>query len=229
MITNNTSYIKRAKLYGLSSDVKPTDLPNASTFLEIDTSKKYWYDAESSEWHLDKGSGSYTLPKASDTTLGGVKIGEGINIDSDGTISVGAQQNEIDIVHFSTEHGYIESSENFNNYFELYTDSSGSQNVRLKNPKTFFVDDYNNNMYICSYIEYDEFLDNCEIRCYRFKDVYSILNNGTIVVAGISIIFSLSSGSISLARNMDNINIADKTYVDKQIASAISNAIGGRY
>lgn len=33
------------------------------------------------------GGGSYTLPKASETTLGGVKIGDGISIDGDGRIS----------------------------------------------------------------------------------------------------------------------------------------------
>ena len=33
------------------------------------------------------GGGSYTLPKASSTTLGGVKIGDGISIDTDGKIS----------------------------------------------------------------------------------------------------------------------------------------------
>jgi hypothetical protein len=34
------------------------------------------------------GGGSYTLPPATDTTLGGVKIGSGVNVTSDGTISV---------------------------------------------------------------------------------------------------------------------------------------------
>ena len=33
------------------------------------------------------GGGSYTLPKATETTLGGVKIGDGISIDTDGKIS----------------------------------------------------------------------------------------------------------------------------------------------
>ena len=36
------------------------------------------------------GSDPYVLPVASDTTLGGVKIGNGINIAEDGTISVTA-------------------------------------------------------------------------------------------------------------------------------------------
>ena len=34
------------------------------------------------------GGGSYTLPIASDTVLGGVKIGNGLSIESDGTLNV---------------------------------------------------------------------------------------------------------------------------------------------
>ena len=36
------------------------------------------------------GGGSYTLPIASDTVLGGVKIGNGLSIESDGTLNVNA-------------------------------------------------------------------------------------------------------------------------------------------
>lgn len=38
------------------------------------------------------GGGGYVLPVATATRLGGVKIGEGINVRSDGTISINAQQ-----------------------------------------------------------------------------------------------------------------------------------------
>ncbi len=31
-------------LYGLSTDTKPTDVANGSTFYEIDTDKQYWFD-----------------------------------------------------------------------------------------------------------------------------------------------------------------------------------------
>ena len=41
------------------------------------------------------GGGSYTLPKASATTLGGVKIGTGISIDSDGKISASGGGSEV--------------------------------------------------------------------------------------------------------------------------------------
>lgn len=37
-------------LRGLSTDNKPTDVPNGSTFLEMNTSKVYVFDAENSQW-----------------------------------------------------------------------------------------------------------------------------------------------------------------------------------
>ena len=37
--------------YGLSTDTKPTDgVGNGSAFLEMDTSKVYFFDAENSDW-----------------------------------------------------------------------------------------------------------------------------------------------------------------------------------
>lgn len=35
---------------GLSTDTKPTDATNGSSFLEIDSGKKYAYDAENESW-----------------------------------------------------------------------------------------------------------------------------------------------------------------------------------
>ena len=40
-----------ADLFGLSTDHKPTDVPNASVFYEMDTKKVYMYDAEHSVWY----------------------------------------------------------------------------------------------------------------------------------------------------------------------------------
>ena len=37
---------------GLSSDTKPSNPKNGSTFLEMDTSDVYIYDAENEEWVL---------------------------------------------------------------------------------------------------------------------------------------------------------------------------------
>lgn len=38
-------------VYGLSTDVKPTDVPNGSKFVEMDTDKKYLFDAENTTWY----------------------------------------------------------------------------------------------------------------------------------------------------------------------------------
>jgi hypothetical protein len=38
------------KYRGLSTDDKPTDCPNGSEFLEIDTGKTYFFDEASGDW-----------------------------------------------------------------------------------------------------------------------------------------------------------------------------------
>jgi len=35
---------------GLSTDIKPKDVPNTSSFYEMDTKKMYLYDAENAAW-----------------------------------------------------------------------------------------------------------------------------------------------------------------------------------
>lgn len=48
MVTHKTSMIN--EYYGISTDTKPTDVPNASTFYEMDTQKLYMYDATNAKW-----------------------------------------------------------------------------------------------------------------------------------------------------------------------------------
>lgn len=45
-VTINTGWDLRGK----STDVKPTDVPNGATFLEMDTSKVYAFDKEGTQW-----------------------------------------------------------------------------------------------------------------------------------------------------------------------------------
>lgn len=45
-VTVNTGW----DLRGLSSDAKPTDCPNGSTFLEMDTGKVYAFDKTNTQW-----------------------------------------------------------------------------------------------------------------------------------------------------------------------------------
>lgn len=37
-------------LYGLSTDTKPTNVSNATMFVEIDTGKIFFFDEESNKW-----------------------------------------------------------------------------------------------------------------------------------------------------------------------------------
>ena len=69
---------------GLSTDTKPDStnpkVANGSTYYESDTSKLYvWYN---NQWYEKTATGGYELPIASASTLGGVKVGEGLSIDS---------------------------------------------------------------------------------------------------------------------------------------------------
>jgi len=52
MVTNANPHNQWAHEYvGLSTDTKPTeDIPNGSTFVEMDTKKLFAYDAEGSQW-----------------------------------------------------------------------------------------------------------------------------------------------------------------------------------
>ena len=67
---------------GLSTDSKPTaDNPkvtDGSTYYESDTSKLYiWYQ---DQWYEKEGG---ELPIASDDTLGGIKVGDNLSINSE--------------------------------------------------------------------------------------------------------------------------------------------------
>ena len=41
---------KPPEVYGLSTDVKPTDVENASSFYEMDTKRVYLFDADNKRW-----------------------------------------------------------------------------------------------------------------------------------------------------------------------------------
>lgn len=51
MITAKTSGGMCAELYGLSTDTKPVDVPNASIFYEMDTAILWIFDAETGTWY----------------------------------------------------------------------------------------------------------------------------------------------------------------------------------
>lgn len=70
--------------------------------------KPYEYDYSQNGWIESKSfstsSKSYTLPVASDTTLGGVKIGEGLSIDQEGILSVYNADSNVQIVELTYDH-----------------------------------------------------------------------------------------------------------------------------
>ena len=56
-IKGSLSAIEPAELYGLSTDDKPIvgvnnvkNVPNGSSFVEMDTSKRYFYDGAGNQW-----------------------------------------------------------------------------------------------------------------------------------------------------------------------------------
>ena len=51
MVTAKQSNGMCAELFGLSSDPKPDDVGNASTFYEMDTAVLFIFDAENSTWY----------------------------------------------------------------------------------------------------------------------------------------------------------------------------------
>ena len=51
----NGTYYGATKLFGLSSDSKPTNYGNGTEFVEVDTGKKFYYDAENSTWAEEGG------------------------------------------------------------------------------------------------------------------------------------------------------------------------------
>ena len=52
-----SNYLKAAKLCGLSTDTKPTNVGNGSTLKEIDTGKTYMFDAVGKTWYEQTSSG----------------------------------------------------------------------------------------------------------------------------------------------------------------------------
>lgn len=66
-------YYSATKLFGLSTDSKPTSFGNGSLFVEIDTGKTYLFDANSKEWHEQDTKYIYL---SGDITESPQKIGE---------------------------------------------------------------------------------------------------------------------------------------------------------
>lgn len=128
---------------GLSTDSKPTasspKVVNGSTFYEADTSKVYiWYK---DRWYekTDTG-GSYELPIASAETLGGVKIGDGLTINSE-TGVLSAEGGSLESIARELTEDDLE-----NGHYYLYHLESGVYKI----PKT----DPNHTVYVNNGLDY---------------------------------------------------------------------------
>ena len=101
------------------------------------TTKMFFKDSVGTETEIGNGGGgsSYILPIASDSTLGGVKIGSGISIDSSGVISsILNITSYIDLPEISTP------SDPSTNYARLYAkDSSGITNLFFKDSSSIIT------------------------------------------------------------------------------------------
>ena len=57
MVTKVTGYERPMLLFGLSTDEKPLDVLNGSMFVEMDTSRYYFFSGETNEWLEQAGGG----------------------------------------------------------------------------------------------------------------------------------------------------------------------------
>ena len=67
MVTKASSYDRPDLFFGISTDTKPSEVSNGSCFVEIDTSKVYFYNAEGDswvEWSEDSHSGGNIVGSA---------------------------------------------------------------------------------------------------------------------------------------------------------------------
>ena len=62
MVTKVTGYERPMLLFGLSTDEKPLDVLNGSMFVEMDTSKYYFFSGETKEWLEQAGGGGGDTP-----------------------------------------------------------------------------------------------------------------------------------------------------------------------
>lgn len=87
------------------------DNDNAASFIRIHDGSNW------SDWKMigGAGGGSYVLPVATSSVLGGVKIGSGVNVSNDGTISVTTSSISgwEDYSSFTIQNEYFDSSKSF--------------------------------------------------------------------------------------------------------------------
>lgn len=132
------------EIVGLSTDTKPTDktegirIQNGSVFIEMDTGKKYMFDAENSQWKLigsggGGGGGSATLIEKSITTNGTYNAS---NDNADGyskvTVDVDSSFNNIQTI--------IINSDNEDERVAIRRSNNGVYNIGNSQPLEILLD-----------------------------------------------------------------------------------------
>ena len=92
-------WVRATTFYGLSTDTKPTvdsGAGNGSAFIEMDTSKVYFFDAENSEW-LEWGAETNATSNAASSlsvTRPSLTLGNTLSPDVEGDVPAAADTTE---------------------------------------------------------------------------------------------------------------------------------------
>ena len=74
MVTKVTGYERPMLLFGLSTDEKPLDVLNGSMFVEMDTSKYYFFSKQTDEWLEQSGGDTPTGSDVVGTAIVGTAL-----------------------------------------------------------------------------------------------------------------------------------------------------------
>ena len=202
------------------------------------------------------GGGSYTLPVASASTLGGIKIGENLTIDENGVVSASGDNDSIPTLYIYTN---MNNSDIGFKYYGLTDEPTITLNEFLKNKIPFFniMLVYNssstysgaNILIYPNWKPTDNIYDGTRNNLRFYSDVYyTTSSRGTLVDVDTDLkkddngnvyatFFRISVSTLNyLSKNNEtpytptsDYNPATKKYVDDAITTAITTSLEGRY
>ena len=185
------------------------------------------------------GSGNYTLPTASGSTLGGIKLGSGLSIDGNGVVSVtgGGSNYTLPVASTLTLGGVkVDGTTitiNGNGVISAVGGSSGG--VTLSDVGTYL----NNNGYATqTYVQgqVDNLVNGATSALNTLNELATALGNdasfATTITSGLAGKVNLSGGTMTGALTLSGaptspLHAATKAYVDTQISSGLSNVGSG--
>lgn len=120
---------------------KTSELTNDSNYVSdskyVHTDTNFTQTEKTKLAGIDEGANNYSLPKASASTLGGVKIGSNVSIDIDGVLSVSAMEwanisgRPTKLSEFTNDSGFITNA--VNNLANYYTKSNTYTKAEIDN------------------------------------------------------------------------------------------------